>query len=403
MEYEITDDAALFREAKDRPRINYSNDPIPGSIQVKPQGLLFANDIVPQETVVERNDEWGFVFWNKGTEAVPFDLFSAAFYLLSRYEEYTITQRDSYGRFEAASGLAYRSGFLQLPLIEVWIERLKQVLQVNYPQLVFKEDAFTALSTIDIDFAYLYKGIGLKRWCGKLLKHLLAARFGAACRQLAVAAGMSRDPYDTYHAAAEVPASLAYFVLLGRKGGHDKACLPRAMRPLIAELRNKGSFIGIHPSLASSGNPAGLRMELDELEGYMGKKVVDSRNHFLRLSLPGSYRDLAEAGISADYTMMYADAAGFRASTCKPFCFYDLEVGQQTSLTVYSTCLMDVTLKDYMSYSPDQASEMAAGLYRTVKKFGGHYITLWHNSSLSGHGEWAGWKRVYFSLFNPGH
>ena len=51
-------------------------------------------------------------FFAMGNKSVlPYDIFAASFYLISRYEEYLPHVKDEYGRFTAEESLAYKNGF----------------------------------------------------------------------------------------------------------------------------------------------------------------------------------------------------------------------------------------------------------------------------------------------------
>ena len=67
-----------------------------------------------------------------------------------------------------------------------------------------------------------------------------------------------------------------------------------------------------------------LKKEKMRLENIINTPVTFSRQHFLRLSIPETYQNLIDLDIEEDYTMGYAKYAGFRASTCTPFYFFDL-------------------------------------------------------------------------------
>src|SRR5258705_251131 len=97
------------------PRINYSDQRISErEIWIKPHGLLFEKDIKPQSIgCFEANGNKVF-FKTEGD--LSFDIFSASFYLLSRYEEYLPHKKDMYGRYAFENSLAYQEAFLHLPL-----------------------------------------------------------------------------------------------------------------------------------------------------------------------------------------------------------------------------------------------------------------------------------------------
>ena len=91
--------------------------------------------------------------------------------------------------------------------------------------------------------------------------------------------------------------------------------------------------------------------------------------------------------------MGYADEIGFRASTALPFFWYDLENETITDLKIYSFQAMDVTLKEYLNLSPDDAFWALNKLKKAIQNVDGQLITLWHNSSFGE--DWKGWKEMY--------
>lgn len=56
------------------------------------------------------------------------DLFASAFFLLTRWEEAVLPQRDEYGRFPASAALAWREHFLDRPLVNEYAGLLYQML-----------------------------------------------------------------------------------------------------------------------------------------------------------------------------------------------------------------------------------------------------------------------------------
>ena len=96
--------------------------------------------------------------------------------------------------------------------------------------------------------------------------------------------------------------------------------------------------------------------------------------------------------------MGYAEIAGFRASICTPFPFYDLDQDMPTKLMIHPFAVMDGTLNNYMSLTPQQATEVISSLIKEVKNVGGTFIPLWHNQSLNNQGEWKGWNEVYIKM-----
>ena len=91
--------------AKSGVKLNYSNESLEG-IQVFPSGLLGETEISQQELNI--GDWQGLpIFFSNTLVEIPFDIFSATFYLISRYEEYLPAERDEHDRFNVRK-VSYR-------------------------------------------------------------------------------------------------------------------------------------------------------------------------------------------------------------------------------------------------------------------------------------------------------
>jgi len=56
-------------------------------------------------------------------------------------------KRIEYGRFAYTNSLAYREGFLNQPLVNIWLLELKQSLKKRYPDLLFRQQSFRFIPT----------------------------------------------------------------------------------------------------------------------------------------------------------------------------------------------------------------------------------------------------------------
>jgi hypothetical protein len=113
----------------------------------------------------------------------------------------------------------------------------------------------------------------------------------------------------------------------------------------------------------------------------------------LKFILPDTFNSLLAAGITEDYSMGFADMAGFRAGTCKPFYFYDLKNEKQNGLKIFPITFMESTLQ--ISLHPNESFEKIVSLLEEVKNVGGTFISLWHNHTISDTDEYKEWKNVH--------
>jgi len=397
--FSMTTDAESFRR-NEGPKINYSREKITNAeFWIPNSDLLFENGIGEQAVDCFETENYKAFFKTGGD--IPFDIFAASFYLLSRYEEYLPGQKDMYGRYAYESSLAFKENFLHLPLINIWIEDLKKCLKVKFPQLTTHHSPFTFLTTYDIDEAYSYKHKQWWRTIGGFLKSIGKGQWSLIRQRSNVLRGILKDPYDAYEWMDELHHQydlkpIYFFLIAGRTGKYDKNILPseKAMQDLINEHSQLYS-IGIHPSWQSGDDIEKLKHEISRLGQITDKPIRSSRQHYIRLTLPATYRRLIDAGIKSDFSMGYGSINGFRASVASPFYWYDLEKEKQTQLLLCPFCFMDANSFYEQKFSAAQSLEEMLHYYNVVRSVNGIMTTIWHNSFLGTSKTFEGWREVY--------
>ena len=368
---------------------------------IKAYGLLKDSGVSEQKTEPFQYENTLGLFPTDVSQSIfPFDIFSAAFYLVTRYEEYLSKDRDKHNRFRPEESVLFRENFLQKPVVNQYAALLREKLAAYYPQLTFPEKPFKAISTIDVDTAYACRGKSAMSNMGKITRDLINGRFDAAKNRFLINQGRLQDPFDTYDYLEKLheqySTELIYFFLLSKGSKNDRNIDPES--PELKELLSKKARkfrIGIHPSYISHKKYETLKSELQTYKKITGEKVRLSRQHFLKFELPYTYRNLLRFGIKEDYSMGYASQPGFRAGIAWPFKFYDLLSEQETGLTVFPTTYMDGTLKEYLKLSPEEAIKKIDQLSEEVARYGGYFISLWHNHTVSNHYDWENWRSVF--------
>jgi hypothetical protein len=409
LQVEVTADWSRFQSAN-ADKIIYGAVGAVGKEPCLPaSSLLFEKGIHPQRVDIRyfEGRPAGFFVPGKANALLPFDLLAFTFYLAARYEEYLPFEGDAHGRFPATGSLAHQHGFLQQPVLQEWGGVLLKRLQAFYPHLPDRRPGYTFRPTYDVDRAWAYRHRSLWLQLGGWLKAALQGNRTLLRERLRVCLGRARDPFYTFDELEILHTELGlrplFFLLLGRFGTYDKNLPPRskAMQALAQELSARGDT-GLHPSYRSNISQAQLQAEVGHYTRLTGQAPLRSRQHFLKLSFPATYRQLTEAGIKEDYTMGYADAPGFRAGLSVPYPWYDLEAEAEQPLLIHPFAVMDVTLQQYLKLSPGQAIEMLKNLVDTVWGTGGVFMPLWHNSSFAASHGWAGWAEVHEALLRYG-
>jgi hypothetical protein len=383
------------------PVICYSNRVFPGKLCIKPEGLLNETGVRSRVIKTGKWDDLILLFAGNDDQPVPFDIFSASFWMISRYEEYLDFTSDVYGRFPARESLAFRAGFLDVPVVNLWAKKLAVELQRLYPSIQLKKNKFQWLTTIDVDHAWAYLNKSCFRTLGGIATSLYRGK--DFCKRIRVLRNKEADPYFTFDEIRElhqdIPHKLFLFFLSGTPGKHDLNVSPEKpeWRALVNSLASDFK-IGIHPSFRSNKGFQILNKEFNSLSGLLPYPLINSRQHFLKITFPETYRNLIRLGIQNDYSMGYPGQPGFRAGVCTPFHFYDLHKEEKTSLLVWPITLMDRTFKDYLHTSPDESMDIIQTYIDIIENAGGWFIPVWHNDSLSNFGQWEGWKSLYIRM-----
>ena len=397
--FELTIDNFYFNDYVG-PKINYSSSKINDEELIINNCPLLFEDSIKEQTISCFEINGYKAFFKTGGD-YPFDIFAACFYLLCRYEEYLPHPKDMYGRYTHENSLAFKEGFLNIPLVNIWMEDFKKALKEKFPSLNLQSSTFNFQPTYDLDEAFAFKNKGVIKTVGGIVRSVVNGEWSVVNERISVLREKNQDPYDAYEWMDKLHEKnnlkpIYFFHVAVKKGRYDKNISPSypAMQQLIKQHAEKYS-IGIHPSWASGDDESLLDEEIKILESASAKKITASRQHYIRFTLPNTFRRLIAAGITDDYSMGYGSINGFRASVTSPFYWYDLKKEQQTRLLLHPFCFMEANSFFEQKYLPQRAYEEMMYYYSTVNEVNGVLITIWHNSFLGSHKLFAGWRDVY--------
>jgi len=398
IEYSYTNDFEAFCHAN-TPKINYSNLPTDSGFHIIPEGLLFENNIRKDKPALFINNEVPYIF-NQDVSDLNFDIFSAVFWFLSRYEEYQEYTPDTHNRFAATESFAFKNNLLNRPIIDEWIQHFGELLEKKFERFQVKQNKFSALTTIDVDSPWCYRNKGIYRNTAGLFRDVLKGKFNDVIFRIKVLLNILPDPWYNFdwimQMADKNNTQLMFFIHVGDYGSYDKTVnyKSKAFINFVKTTAGKAE-IGLHPSYKAANNKTIFHEELKRLSAITTTNVLKSRQHYLVFSTANYYPQLVDLGITDDYSMGFADKAGFRAGTSNPFYFFDLIKNEETNLLIHPFVVMDRTLNSYESKSVEKSIESVKSLITTIKKVNGTFVSLWHNESLSNRHEWMGWQSFY--------
>ncbi|MGI9545710.1 MAG: polysaccharide deacetylase family protein [Flavobacteriaceae bacterium] len=387
------------------PKITYTRQPLQNEFFIRSNDLLFEQGINQFEI---RLEDWESVpcFFNAGEgSSIPFDIFAASFYLLSRYEEYLPFVKDFHGRFPPTESLAYKNDFLHLPVVDIWAFKLFDKLKLRFPDIVTKKRRFQYTSVIDVTTSHSYAFRGIFRGMAGMFLDIGTFRFKRVFQRIGVWLKIKQDPYDNfsllmqYH--KEFPCKTIFFFQFADYSTYDKNVSPEnnKFRYLIKSVADY-SIVSLAASYSSFSNLELLKQEKKRLSDVIHRPVKLTRMRYNRVDIPSTYRNLTEAEFTDDFSMGYTHNIGFRAGTCSPFNFYDIHMEVQQPIRVHPFAVHDYALLKYNS-KKEILQELDA-ICSQIKQVEGELTTVFSNELLGGSHK-VKWLDLYRNILAKYH
>ena len=384
--------------AHDSLKISYTKQPLGNEIFIRSHELLFEQGLSDIEIHIH---DWENTkcFFNTGEKsAIPFDIFAASFYLLSRYEEYLPHVKDDYGRFTAKDSLAFKNGFLHQPVVDIWAYKFRDVLQLRFPDYNFVSRKYSVNPVIDVPMAYYFKLKGLMRTIGGTLGDILRFKLRQLYQRYLVLFKFKKDPYNTFNwiinKQKQIKQKFVIFFLIGDYSTYDKNVSVNKKK-FVSLIKSVADYskVGLKASYFALEDFETLKTEKIKMESIINTSLEISRNSFSKLNLPQSYRNLIDLEIKEDYSMGYVNEIGFRAGTCTPFLYYDMDYEIQTPLMVQSYHLMDYALLKTSSLLDKKG--VINTIINEIKLVNGTFTPVFHNYTFGEEQRWHGFKELF--------
>ena len=383
-------------------KFSYADKALGKEFYVKSHPLLFQQSIKDIEVKLSYWDRTP-VFFEVQDSSIPFDIFAAGFYLLSRYEEYFPHKLDMHGRYDYKNSVLSRHKLLNMPILEIWVEKFKFALQEKYPDLQFPEKSFYFEPLINVSMARLFQHKSFLRQFFGGINDILHFRLLRFIRRNKVLFFGKKDPYDTFDEILRIKNKykhpLTFFHLLSGYNlfDHNISKNKNTYRRQIKFTADYGDT-GLLASYYSSDDEGKIEKEIKDLEDIIHRDLQKIRAHFNRISIPNTYQIYNNEEIKHDYSMGYNHKLGFRAGTCTPFRFYDIENETETSLVLHPVSVSDVMLHHQYRYSYKKALRIMIEQGELIRQYGGHYYPVFHNFILSDEKEWKKWNDLYINI-----
>lgn len=375
-------------------KLSYGKQSLANEVFIQNVDLLLEQGITDLEVKVQEWEDVPCFFAVSEGSSIPFDIFAASFYMLSRYEEYLPHVKDEEGRFQASESLAFQEKFLERPVVDIWAMKFRKILQRKFPDYNFPEREFSTQNIIAVTEAFCYKKKGIVRVVLGLLLDLVQLKPKYVLNRFQVMLKFKRDPYDVFRRLIKflkkhkVPMKFMFqvsdFSTHDRNINHNRLELQSLIKS-VADYAEVGLQIGYY---ANQGIKV-LKEEKTRLENILKRPVGSAINKKYNLLLPDTYNNMVELEFEDDYSMGYPEALGFRAGTCTPFLFYDINFEITTPLLVHSYALGIEALN---SLKETEIEYKVLEIRRQIKLVGGNLTSLFTNIDFS---EYANAKRNF--------
>jgi len=385
-EVEFTDNSQYFLQSINA-KISYGDRPLADELFFKNSTLLLSNKIedFDLKTVLFGEHQVPFPVKNS---ALPFDVFAASFFIISRYEEY-LHQKKSTEDFKATHSYQYKWKVLDKPIIDEWALILKNMIRQKYPDIKFHEKRFNHQPTINFSIipsppkGFLPR---TKFFLGSVFKKnngYLSAKFNQIT-QLGV--NNENVIYTVEELCSGNKNTPLYFV------GFPNTPADYIKRNGISKILTNKSVGLLTPFANESQKVSDIKTGLLKLKKIFPEQTTLISQQLEVLKFPICYLNLLNSGVISDYSMGYSGIPGFRAGTCTPFNWYDLQLEKVTPLNVRSYCITDYALQ-YMRI--EEAQKTIRNYIDAVKVVNGSFYSSWRLRSLSDQFKYKKLKTVF--------
>ncbi len=366
-----------------------------------PQKILYAKNRFTPENDIPVLYGTSSVLESDNSINCGLDIFASSFFMLTRWEEIVIKNRDKFNRFPDDKSLAHKADFYYRPIVNEFLEMLWNMLKYLGYDDERKACEYTVKLTHDVDhfrrydsFRKVISALGGDIW---LRKNPLLM-FSTISDSLLSNLKLKLDNYDTFdflmNVSEENNITSHFYFIPGIKGDYDFRydITSKKIIETIYHIKNRGHVIGIHPSFETFNNAEKFNLELNRFKKIAGE-IREGRQHYLRFENPTTWRLWNKNNLETDSSLGFHDDVGFRAGTCFSYPVFDVLSRKKLALKESPLIAMDIALKTNSS-GFKEFNEKLITISNTVRKYNGRLELLWHNGNLYTY-NWSKYKDRY--------
>lgn len=371
-----------------------------------------AQDNIPPKVIFTRNDylveaDIPIIYGDETIEITEqsihcgIDIFASCFFMLTRWEEYVIKEKDKHGRFSDFESLAYKSNFHKRPIVNEYTELLWRMMYSLDNSLIRKERKYSVTITHDVDNIRRYDTIFkyIKALGGDLLLRKNPLLWFSTTKDfIKCQLNLMKDPHDTFDLLMDISEKYNlkshFFFMPNHLDETDARYDVRSsvVKESILNINKRGHLVGIHSGYDSFNNKDIFLAELQRLNS-IDHKINEGRQHYLKFENPTTWQLWEDNELKIDSTIGYSHFAGFRAGTCYEYPVFNILSRRKLNLIEKPLIAMEGAVKEEHDKVGDFVNEIVK-LSKLTKRYNGDFVFLWHNNNINV----LEWKN-YFSKY----
>lgn len=322
-----------------------------------------------------------------------FDILKASLVLITCFQEYIISARDTHERFlgEYSKYKQYNN----VPLFDIQAEVFFDILNQKGYNTNQRNNKVRIMLTHDVD------NLSSRHYLIFLhnIKELLTNKDKQFTLKLnTLVEDVIKNKFDNFDECIalerQVNAKSEFYFLQGVKHRYGR-------RYKLNEMENKKEYFskqngyvpGIHTNYFSYNDENKIKIEKKEIDTYFEDNCNSSRNHYLRFKVPESWSVLKNAKIEYDCSLGYSDVNGFRAATGQSFIPYDMNKNDIIEIIEIPLVYMDIINMEGKG-SQDIKFIRAKSIIDILMKYGATVSILHHPSALAQNEDYKMYKQI---------
>jgi len=384
--------------AHNGPKFSYTNQKLSNEFFVQANSLLFEQGVREHDITISRWKTTPVFFPCDESSSIPYDIFAATFYMLSRYEEHIPHLKDDMNRFYTNGSLAGKHKFANKPVVDMWAKQFLDRFSEFFPEIIINPPELRLQTILEVPEAYAYKSKSMLRTIVESVFDTFNFRFVKLFERFAVRLSFKPDPFDIYnswidlHKKYNIPTKVMF--LFARPSANDRNISIFKHR-FLKKIKDVADYMptSLLASYQSTDQPQLLQIEVNRFSEIIHHPLKDIRQHLIRLRFPTSYDHFTKLGFVNDYSLQFVDYLGYRAGTGFPFQFYNLSKEHRSNLFIHPVVANEAVLR--AKRFPRKARRLLEQCKTYNKEYGTPLTLVLTNTIMDERIKNKSWKRMF--------